>query len=82
MPHRGFQVTSVHSFDEAVQRIITLLYQELPSAKPHYFKNTKQTSRNEELCKRYTAGESVPALARAYGISEQRVHQILQGKRN
>jgi hypothetical protein len=61
--------------------IVMLLCQHLPSAVPHNFKDPKQISRKEELHQRYAAGESVPSLAQAYGISEQRVHQILQGKR-
>ena len=82
MPHRGFQVTSVHSVDEAVERIIALLYQHLPYATPSYFKDTKPTNRNEEIRNQYAAGESVPVLAQVYRISEQRIHQILRGKRN
>jgi Mor family transcriptional regulator len=37
--------------------------------------------RNAEIRDRYAAGMSVPELARRFGISEQRVHQILRGRR-
>ncbi|MCZ7554589.1 MAG: hypothetical protein M5U05_18760 [Anaerolineales bacterium] len=37
--------------------------------------------RNVEIRARYAAGMSVPELARLFGISEQRVHQIVRGKR-
>jgi hypothetical protein len=81
VPHRGFQPTSVHSPSEAVDRIVRLLYREEVPASARYFKDTIQKDRNQEIRRRYTEGESVPSLALAFGISQQRVHQILQGKR-
>jgi Mor family transcriptional regulator len=41
-----------------------------------------QTERNEEIRARYEAGEIRASLARAYGISEQRVNQIIRGRRS
>lgn len=41
----------------------------------------KFTERNDEIVRRYLAGESIGALGREYGISRQRVFQIAQ-KRN
>jgi plasmid maintenance system antidote protein VapI len=38
-------------------------------------------TRNQEIRERYTKGETVVDLAAAFGISQQRVSQILQGKR-
>lgn len=81
MPHRGFQVTSVHNISEAARCIIGLLYGELPPAFPQYFKGTTQKKRNQEIRECFEVGESIPDLARAFQISEQRVHQILKGKR-
>ena len=40
-----------------------------------------RTERNEEMRARYAAGETGASLARAYGISEQRVNQIVRGRR-
>jgi Mor family transcriptional regulator len=37
-----------------------------------------QTERNEEIRARYEAGETGASLAQAYGISEQRVNQIVR----
>jgi hypothetical protein len=81
MPHRGFHLTSVYSITEAARHIIGQLYGELPPAFPRYFKDTTQKSRNLEIHRQFETGESVPNLAREFGISEQRVHQILRGKR-
>ncbi|KAB2903687.1 MAG: hypothetical protein F9K27_12110 [Anaerolineae bacterium] len=41
----------------------------------------KKTRRNQELRQQYANGESIPDLAKVFGISEQRVHQILRGRR-
>ena len=37
--------------------------------------------RNRRIRARYAKGETVVALAEAFGISQQRVSQILRGKR-
>ena len=74
--------TSVHSLEDAAQRILNLLYGDQPPSKfPISNLTPKKTRRNQELRQRYADGESVPDLAKAFGISEQRVHQILRGKR-
>jgi len=38
--------------------------------------------RNEEIRARYAQGEPATVLARQFGISYQRVHQIVRGQRN
>ena len=40
-----------------------------------------QTKHDEEIRARYEDGETGASLARAYGISEQRVNQIIRGRR-
>jgi len=37
--------------------------------------------RNMQICARYEAGETVSDLAKAFAISEQRVSQIILGRR-
>ncbi len=39
----------------------------------------EKTERNAEIVARYEAGESGASLAHAFGISEQRVNQIIRG---
>jgi Mor family transcriptional regulator len=41
-----------------------------------------QTGRNEEIRARYEAGETGASLAQTFGISEQRVNQIIRGRRS
>jgi hypothetical protein len=70
------------SVDYAVNTILKRLYirKSLPSM-PISGKTPRQVDRNAEIHIRKENGESVPDLAKAYGISEQRVHQILRGRR-
>jgi Mor family transcriptional regulator len=39
-----------------------------------------QTERNEEIRARYEAGETGASIAQMFGISEQRVNQIIRGR--
>ena len=41
-----------------------------------------QTERNEEIRARYETGETGASIARAFGISEQRVNQIVHERRS
>jgi Mor family transcriptional regulator len=41
-----------------------------------------QTERNEEIRAGYEAGETGASIAKAFGISEQRVNQIIRGRRS
>ena len=41
----------------------------------------KKPTRNAEIIARYEAGETGASIAQAFGVSEQRVNQIVQGKR-
>ncbi|NLF01776.1 MAG: hypothetical protein GX601_12445 [Anaerolineales bacterium] len=42
----------------------------------------EKAERNAEIRARYEAGASVSELAAVFGISEQRVSQIIYGRRN
>jgi Mor family transcriptional regulator len=42
---------------------------------------SEKTDRNAEIIARYEAGDTGVSIARAYGISEQRVNQIARGQR-
>lgn len=65
--------------EEATQIILQRLYTGIPIPTQPKSGN-KKTKRNAEIIAAYRAGQSVPALAKIFGISQQRVHQILQGK--
>jgi ribosome-binding protein aMBF1 (putative translation factor) len=62
---------------EAVSHILNRLNSQPSPPDPHL--TTKE--RNIIICARHAAGVSQAELARQFGISYQRVHQIVQGKR-
>lgn len=69
------------SLEQAVERIIHLLYKDVPNpTAPKSDKTPKKTERNLYIKKLHAEGVSVPELAKMFNISEQRVHQILRGK--
>lgn len=43
-----------------------------------YFPQLTTEQRNQQIRQRYQAGEMISAIARAYGISPQRVDQIVK----
>ncbi|MBZ0282460.1 MAG: hypothetical protein K8L97_17090 [Anaerolineae bacterium] len=46
-----------------------------------YFPQLTSEQRNQQIRQRYQAGEAITALAHAYSISPQRVHQIVKPRR-
>jgi len=73
---------SVHSLKQATQAVLLLLYQgQLIPQVPKSDKWKRKTRRNKQIRDRYAEGESIPELAKAFGLSNARVHQILHGKR-
>lgn len=76
------QGSLLSSLEYAVSRILALLYKDVPRPqKPKSGKTPRKNSRNNEIKDKYTAGTSVPDLAKAFGISISRVYQVLGGKR-
>jgi Mor family transcriptional regulator len=81
MPHRELFYTSVfQQLRYAARRMIAV-----PRNRSFPHPVSKVTPpkhvRNAEIRARHRAGESLSALAEVFGISEQRVHQIVQGRR-
>jgi Mor family transcriptional regulator len=59
-----------------------MLYDTLYPTEPQNDLVAAQTERNEEIRARYEAGETGASIAQMFGISEQRVNQIIRGRRN
>ncbi len=78
MPPQGYDLTACLTPLQAVHRVLARLYQglSLPTSLRPY-STQKQVNRNEEIRQRYAAGESLGDLAKAYGLSKQRIHQIV-----
>jgi hypothetical protein len=63
----------------ASEGIVGILYlKRLPPKKPQSNKTPKRFERNDAIRTRFAQGETVADLARDYGISVQRIHQILR----
>jgi Mor family transcriptional regulator len=71
---------SLFSPKAASLHLIQILYLNRPVPSiPKSHKTPRKIDRNTELRQLYADGVSVPELAVRYGISQQRVHQILKG---
>ena len=80
MLHTGLDLTSVHITEWAYIFLAQCLYDFAPLPEmPVNNAIPKKIGRNEEIRQRYEAGETMAELAKVYGISEQRVHQIVRG---
>ncbi len=82
MPHRGFEPTACFDIWLAAFHILEMLYDSPFPTEPQNDLVPEKAERNAEIRARYEAGESVGELATAFGISEQRVSQIIHGRRN
>jgi hypothetical protein len=83
MPPRGYESLASLTLSQAASVILSWLYEGIPLPKvlqPNW--TQPMTSRNEEIRNRYAAGETLVALAAEYGISKQRIHQIISGSRD
>lgn len=86
--HTGFDLTSVYraivmvdlKWAEGWQLEWLYSYNPQPIS-PRSDKTQKQIERNEAIKARHAAAESVHSLAAEFGISEQRIHQILKDRR-
>jgi len=82
MPHRGLDVPS---FPKALWAMVFAMainyYSQVLPPTPLSNSTPAMYARNAEIRARHKRGESRATLAEVFGISEQRVWQIVQGKR-
>ncbi len=76
MTPTGVGAAPLPSLNTAIRRVLVLLYAGIPG-KPVTIKHLSKADRNAELRARYAAGEILEKLAAQYGISLQRIHQII-----
>ncbi len=83
MPHRGLEPRGLQHPVEAIHYGMLLMYigQKMPLA-PLTNHTPSKLTRNKEIREQYAQGETIVGLAAAFGISEQRVSQVLRGRRN
>ena len=81
LPHRGYEPPACFDIWLAAFHIIEMLYDSPFPTEPQNDLPTK-AERNAEIRTRYQQGETISQLADAFGVSQQRVWQILRGQRN
>jgi hypothetical protein len=82
MPHRGLERRAFQHIFSAIQYGMQLAYiGQFSPKKPITSHTPTKQRRNTEIRARYAAGDTVEHLARLFGISPQRVSQIVRGKR-
>jgi len=74
----GFNITRLPSINTAIERVIEQLYAGIPQPlQPVSVKHLSKSERNAEICERFAEGETLEELAEDYGLSHQRVHEIV-----
>jgi len=82
VPHRGLEPTACFDIWLAAFHILEMLYDSPFPTEPQNDLVTEKAERNAEIRACYTQGETVGELAAAFDISEQRISQIIHGRRN
>lgn len=77
MPHTGIRPKGYITPKWAMWETLKRLYNGIPS-RIELIISIEQ--RNKEIEERYAQGESIPRLAKAFELSNARVHQIIRGK--
>jgi hypothetical protein len=79
MTPTGVGASPLPSLKSAVEWLLERLYEGLPlSEKPVTDKHISRQERNRIICHRYAEGDTLETIAQDFGISMQRVHQIIQ----
>jgi hypothetical protein len=75
----GLQPRSCSTASQAALRIIVYLYAgDVQPDSPRNDKTPSKLTRNEAIRQSFLAGEAVADLAVAFGVSIQRVHQVIR----
>jgi hypothetical protein len=82
VPHRDLRGRAFQHLVDGIAYGMVLFYigQSVPTFPLTDHTPTKQ-ERNDEIRSRYAAGETIITLAEAFGLSQQRVCQIIRGRR-
>jgi Mor family transcriptional regulator len=78
MPHRAYEAQNAPTL-EPVARAVAHTLARLHAAIQPPTPSLSIRDRNREILARFEAGDSQADLARAFGLSYQRVHQIVRG---
>ena len=79
---KGFKPAACFDIWLATFHIMEMLYDTPFPESPQTDRIPEKADRNTEIIARHETGETGASLAQAYGISEQRVNQIVHGRRS
>jgi DNA-binding CsgD family transcriptional regulator len=75
----GYEPTSRDSMGFAVEMVLWVMYADRPKpTRPASSMIPTKTERNQEIIRRYVAGERAIDLAREFGISVWRVNHLIR----
>lgn len=81
VPPRSSAIISLSNIDAAVEATAAYLYMSHPALDGIVSDKTpEQVQRNFEIARRYLGGESSSQLAKEFGVSVQRIWQIVQSQ--
>jgi hypothetical protein len=80
MPHRGSEPAACFDLWLTTLHIVEMLY-DTPFPDTPQTDHIEKTNRNADVIARYQGDETGARIAQLYTISEQRVHQIIRGRR-
>jgi hypothetical protein len=81
MPHRGFDILTVHAYDYAMNNLIVVHYDCLPPIPVPHPRKTPKVERNQKIKEQFACGYTMAELAQHFEVSEQRIHQIIHSAR-
>lgn len=82
LPHRSIEIIARFDIQTSTQILLIALYHNDPQpVQPQRQTTPPKTVRNKRICERHAEGEPYSVLARDYGISEQRIAQIVKRKK-
>ena len=78
MTPTGVRTVPLPSLNIAANRVLERLYWGIPvPQKPITEKHIPREQRNHLICERFATGETLESISTAFGLSAQRVHQII-----
>jgi DNA-directed RNA polymerase specialized sigma subunit len=74
-------MSPLRDLDQCVQTVVDWIYKN-QTARSDYKQLRSQNERKNEIMKRYQSGETMTAIAKDYGITAERVSQIIKNTTN
>jgi hypothetical protein len=78
-PPTGVGAAPLPSLNSAILHVLELLYWDIPLPEtPLTGRHASLSERNQQNCERYADGVTLEEIAQDFGLSHQRIHQIIR----